>query len=148
MKKSIVLSAALLPLISYSSFAMSLQSLNKDQLIKTFQGNTVTTVPLTTLDDQLVSNAISVYLDKDGKSQGKYANPPKDEEPQTDQGTWTAKNDGTFCITWQHWNDGKQGCVFVYKLGNGYLIVNSENNNFESIVLKDVQYGNQLDSES
>lgn len=133
MKKVILLAAALM---STASFGASLQSLNKNQATQLFQGNTMTTVPLVTLNKQLVTNnPITIYFDKQGTATGKFENKP-DNAPQNDEGKWMVKGNGIVCVTWQNWNETKPLCVYVYKTNNSVLFINADNNNFESMALK------------
>ena len=144
MKKSAFLIAPLLLSICTLSFAASLQSLNKQQVTKLLQDKTMTTVPLVTLNKQLVSNTLSVYLDKQGKLNGQFANKP-DNDPQTDQGKWTVKSNGVLCATWDHWNQSNPICVFVYKTSNSVIFINQQSNKFESMALEDnIKDGNQI----
>lgn len=144
MKKSVLLSALVLLSASTFSFGALLQSLNKTQVMSAMQGKTITTIPLVTIDNQLVNNTFTGFFGQDGKAQAQFTNKP-DNQPQTDQGTWMVKADGTMCVTWQHWNQNKPICLAVYKLKNGIVFINTDSKKFESMVLDDnIKSGNQV----
>ncbi|WP_133129893.1 hypothetical protein [Legionella yabuuchiae] len=140
MKKAIAISVLL---FSYSAFADTLTTLSKEEVLKTYQGNTVKSVPLANLDGELVPVLFQIYFDKNGQAMGKFNKKPTGDEPQTDTGTWNVKDNGALCVTWEHW-EGKEVCALTYTLGNGYLLVNPDNNNFESVIHKDIKSGNQI----
>jgi hypothetical protein len=135
MKKLALLASATL-LVSTFSFAQTLHSLDKDQVTKALQGNTIKTIPLVTLNNKLIENSMTGYFDQDGKIHGQLSNKPAGE-PQADEGNWQVQADGTLCATWQHWNNKQPICVTVYKLTNGLLLVNKESEKFESLILQD-----------
>ncbi len=144
MKKLALLSVVILFFVSPLGFAASMHSLNKEQVTNALQDKTMTTIPLLTLNGKLVNNTISMYFSKDSKLTGQFANKP-DNDPQSDQGTWTIKPNGVLCTTWQHLNKQKPICVFVYKLQNGLVFVNIETNKFESMALdENIKDGNQV----
>ena len=144
MKKSYLLSAVVLLSLSTATFGATLKSLNKAEATKELEGNTITTVALATINDNLVTNAFTGYFGKDGKMQGQFANAPENQ-PQKDQGTWTVKADGTTCSNWDQWNNKQPVCFSVYKLSNGLLFINSENKKFLSLVLQEnIKPGNQM----
>ncbi|GGI84780.1 hypothetical protein [Legionella impletisoli] len=142
MKKAI---AILTLLFSYATYAETLTSLSKEEVIHVFQGNTIKSVPLANLDSQLVPISFSSYFDKTGQIIGKFNKKPLGNEPQKDTGTWKVKDNGVLCITWKRWFSGKEVCALTYPLGNGYLFVNPDNNNFESVIHKDIKSGNQIE---
>ena len=98
MNKLALLAGAALLTLSSLSFAASLQSLNKSQVTHEVQGKTITTIPLVTLNDQLITNTFTGFFDKNGELKGQLANKP-DNGPQTDSGKWQVKADGTLCAT-------------------------------------------------
>ncbi|AHE66226.1 hypothetical protein [Legionella oakridgensis] len=141
MKKAIAISAVL---FSYSAFAETLTSLSKEEVLSTFQGKTIKSIPLANLDNRLIADSFMGYFDKNGQITGKFTKKPQGNDPQTDDGTWRVKDDGTLCVTWKHWFNSKEVCALTYPLGNGYLFVNPDNNNFESLIHKDIKSGNQI----
>lgn len=125
-------------------FAESLQSLNNQDLNTLVKDKTLTIFSLMRLADQNPNNALAVYFDRQGKAIGQFTKKP-DKFPQNDQGIWTAKENGTLCITWQHWGQSKPLCLYAYKQHNGILFVNSETNNFESLTyIQNIFAGNHL----
>ncbi len=125
------------------SYAASLQSMSKNQIMQALEGNTITTVPLVTLHGNLVTNTASVYFGKGGQLVGQFANKP-DNDSQSDQGTWQAKANGQICVSWKTWTNNNPVCVYTYKLANSLVFINT-NNKFESMVLSNsIQSGNQI----
>jgi hypothetical protein len=144
MKKIIMMSALACAAISTAGFCSSMSSLSKSQVTSTMNDKTISSAPVITMDNELVSNTFTGYFGKDGKLNGQLANKP-DNGPQTDTGTWKVNANGTLCATWDHWNSSKPICVSVYKVSNGYLLVNSQNQKFETLLLNnDMKSGNQL----
>jgi hypothetical protein len=127
------------------SYAESIQSLSKNEVLKALENKTITTVPLVTLHGKLVPNTVSVYFGKQEMLVGKFAEKPKND-PQNDQGTWQVKDDGQFCVSWKVWTNNRPICVYTYKLANSLVFINTDKK-FESMVLTDsIQSGNQLHS--
>lgn len=144
MKRFLLLSSVLFSLSSLC-FGTSLLSLDQQQVTQIFEDKTMTTVPLVTLNHQLINNTLTVFFDRRGKLTGQFTNKPE-HGPQSDAGTWLVKSSGVLCAIWEHWSDSKPICVYVYKLNNGFLFVNKDNDNFESLVLKEnIKTGNKLD---
>lgn len=146
MKKLPIFASVLLLSFCGVALATSLQSLTKAQVVATIQNKTVTTIPLVTLEGKMINNTFTGYFDKNGQIQGQMENKPEGG-PQTDQGQWTTKADGTLCATWQHWDQSKPICVSVFKLKNGLLFLNKDNKRLETIILdQNIKTGNQLSS--
>lgn len=144
MKKSVMLVSIVLLSLSAFAFGASMQSLSKAQTTQQIAGKTITTIPLITLNDQLIANSFTGFFDKNGQMKGQLASKP-DNDPQTDEGKWIVKPDGTLCATWQHWHQNKPICVSIYKLTNGMLLVNQHNKKIETLILKEnIKDGNQL----
>ncbi len=144
MKKLTALSATLLLSISTISYGASLNSMDKNQTTQSIQDKTIKTASLSTIDGKVVENAFTGFFSNDGKIKGKFAKKPSNE-PQIDEGTWTVKDDGTLCVTWQHWNQKSPLCMATYSLPNGMMFINSDDNAFVSIVLQDgVKSGDQM----
>lgn len=144
MKGFIASVASALLLLSSTSFALTMQSLDKSQVNKLVKGKTIVTIPLITLDGSLVNNTFTGYFDTNGKYTGQMANKP-DNGPINDTGTWKVKSNGTLCVTWDHWNSSKPICVSVYKVNNGLLFINEKNHKLETMVLdSNIKDGNQL----
>lgn len=145
MKKSLIVSALVLLSVSTLGHASSLSSMSKKHVMDAFQDKTMVTASLTTdHDGKLVENAFTGYFGKDGKAEGKMAQKPEKEQ-QSDKGTWMVKLNGTFCATWENWNEKKPMCFFVYDLKNSYVFVNTETKKLETVVVKDnVKEGNKV----
>lgn len=142
MKKTLVLSTILISCCSFS-YAASLSSMNKDQVVQALQDQTLTTIPLATLEDQLITNSATIYFDKQNQISGKFAHKPTND-PQSDKGTWEVKDDGSLCITWQHWFKSQPFCDYVYDANNSLLFMKGDNT-FASLVLKkNIKAGNHL----
>lgn len=142
MKKALVLSAVLVSFSSLS-FAASLNSLSKDQVVGALENQTITTIPLATLESELIADPATIYFDKNNQISGKFAHKPGND-PQTDQGTWTVKDDGSLCITWKHWFKSVPFCDYVYEANNSLLFIKGDNT-FASLVLKkNIKSGNHL----
>lgn len=141
--KKLLVATAVLASLSSVCFAANLTPLNKAQATKEISDKTITTIPAVTLDGKVIPNSFTGYFGKDGTTNGKLATPPNDG-PQTDQGKWMVKANGAVCVTWDHWNNGKEKCVNFYKLSNALLIMNTDHG-FETLVLDDqIQSGNQV----
>lgn len=143
MKKLLLFTAVLLS-VSSASFAATLNSMNKAEIMKTLSEKTLTTIPLVTINAKLVNNSFSGYLDKSGKVTGQMSNKPEGNDPQNDEGTWKVSDEGVLCVTWQHWNQAKPICTHVYNLKNSLVFMNLKNT-LETLALKnDIKSGNQL----
>lgn len=132
-------------LMSFSSlgFAANIESMSKDQVTTALEGKSITTLPVSTMDRKLMNDVFMGYFDKDGKATGKFRTKPG-SNPQKDTGTWTVKSDGQLCMTWQHWNEGKEFCLFAYNLNNSILFINTDNK-LESLVLQSqIKSGNNI----
>jgi hypothetical protein len=128
-----------------SSYAESMQALKKNEVVKTLENKTITTIPLTTLHGDLIDNTATVFFSKDGKLLGRFETKPENN-PQSDEGTWKVNANGQTCVSWKSWNDSKQICVYIYKLSNSLIFVNTANK-FESMVLSGkIVSGNQVGS--
>ncbi|QMT61621.1 hypothetical protein [Legionella sp. PC997] len=139
--KTLPIVAALLTTSSLS-FAASISSMSKAEVTEAITDKTITTISAATLNDKLLANSFTGYYGKDGKMMGAFAK-PTEGAPQNDKGTWLVKEDGSVCMTWEHWFNGKEDCVYFYKLNNGLLVVGA-NQNFESVILNsDIKSGNQ-----
>lgn len=142
MKQACTLIATLM-LVPSLCTATTLTSLNKDDVTQLFSDKTITTIPAATLNGKIIKNAFTGYFSKDGKNYGSFQSKPEGEA-QTDTGTWRVDDNGMLCYKWQHWDSSKERCVGVYKLNNGYLIVNDQNG-FESLILSDqIKSGNHV----
>lgn len=141
-KRSIALFAALL-VTSSLSFAMTLNSADKSQVTQFFINKTFTSIPASNLNGQYVENTFTGAADDQGHMWGKFAQKPADQ-PQTDQGTFTIKDDGQLCLTWQHWNGGQEFCVYAFNTDNAIVIVDTKSHFHTAFMKSQVQSGNKL----
>lgn len=141
MKKALLLSAALLA-FSSASIASSLTSMSSGQVKQTLADKTITTIPATTMGNQIIDNSFTGYFNQDGTVQGSFATKPSDTT-QTDKGTWKIQSNGAMCVKWDNWENAQERCLTLYKLKNALLIVGPYG--FETLILsKDIKSGNQL----
>jgi hypothetical protein len=134
--------AVVLLSVSSFSFAASLSSMSQSEVKDVLGDKTITTISAATLNGKVLPNSFTGYFGKDGKMSGRFAK-PTEGAPQSDKGTWLVKDDGSICMTWEQWFNGKEECVSFYKLSNGLLIVGSDQN-FESVILNsEIKSGNQ-----
>lgn len=141
MKRLII---ALAVLFSSSVFADAIQSLDQSQVNQTLKGKTIATIPLVTLDGSLVNNTFTGYFNSNGKIRGQMAHTPA-SGPANDTGSWTVTENGSLCVTWDHWNSKKNTCVAIYNLNNGLLFVNQDTHKLETLILNDnIKNGNAL----
>jgi hypothetical protein len=142
MKRYLALLGASL-LVPSLCFAGTLTSLNKEEVTNAFSDKTFTTIPAATLNGKVLKDSFKGYFSKDGKSTGSFETKP-DSGPQNDTGSWKVDADGKFCFKWDHWDGGKEQCVSIYKLSNGFLVINSKNG-FESMILSEqIKSGNHM----
>lgn len=57
---------------------------------------------------------------KNGTQRGMLISPPGDNR-QMDSGRWKIKN-GLLCASWDHWQKGKQHCLYWFKSQHHYFI--------------------------
>lgn len=137
-----VLLAGLLS-VSVACSAATMHSITKDQMKQAFVNKTSTSISTAQLNGKNVDNAFTGYFDDKGNMWGKFASEPADA-PQTDQGTYKIKNNGSLCLTWQHWMDAKQFCVNAYETTNSYIIIDDKNM-FHTVFMKTaMQAGKQM----
>ncbi len=142
MKKTALLFIASLSLTT-ASFGMTLHSMSKKQVTNAFVNNTVVTIPTANLNGQTIQNTVFVYLDNQGHIFGKMKSKPVNA-PQTDQGTYVIKHNGTMCITWQHWDHAKTIHAHFFNTKNAYVAIDN-NKVFHTAFLKaQIQHGNHL----
>lgn len=141
-KQFVVLFAALIGISSFS-FAATLNSADKSQVTQAWVNKTFTSVPVAHMGDQSLDNTFIGSLDDQGHIWGKFKKKLANQ-PQVDQGSYTIKDDGQLCLTWKHWNNAKEFCVYTYNTDNAYIIVDTTNN-FHTVFMKSqIQEGNKL----
>lgn len=144
MKKltAIVISASL-TLLSSTSFAATLTSMTQAQVNQTFANKTMSSISTAGLDNKIIQDSITIYMDGSGHAFGKMLSQPANE-PQMDKGVYSVAADGTYYLTWQHWNRGKKQCVNFFNTQNAYVVVRCDNA-FQSVFLKNsVKNGNRV----
>jgi hypothetical protein len=147
MKLLPVIGTTLLLSVASLNFAASLTSLKKSEAMGTLRDKTMTTISAAALNGKIIPNSFTGYFGKDGKMNGGFVNKPEDA-PQNDQGTWKVREDGKVCVVWEHWFNSKEQCVYLYKLSNGLLIINTDRG-FESLVLTaDLKTGNHTQTQT
>ena len=132
--KKYVLGALGACVISSMAAAATLNSINKDQVQQAFVNNTFTTASVVHPTAFSINNSFTGYMSSDGKIWGMFMHKPK-KLPQVDQGTYVIKDDGALCMTWKHWHDAKEFCVYIYNAENAYLLVTTDNM-FDTAFLK------------
>ena len=134
-----------LTLISISSLSLSatLQSMNKAQFKEEFINRTFVSIATDNLNGHTIDNTFSMFLDDMGNIWGKMSHKPTNE-PQTDKGTYTITDNGTFYITWQHWDGAKKLCGRVFNTENAYISVDCDNIFHTAFMKEAVKPGNYL----
>ena len=144
MRKYLLLVALI---VSAQSYAASLQSMTKEQVVNLLKQKTMRTINLVTLNKKLINNTMTIYFGENGHVTGQLINNVTNNDPQVDKGEWKVEANGAFCITWQNWNEHNPICMYPYELKNSILFINQASNSFESMVLKtNIKTGNQLQS--
>lgn len=139
----LIITTAILLNISSVSFSATLNSMNKNQVEKAFINKTFTSIATDNLNGRTINNTFSVFLDDRGNIYGKMLHKPINE-PQTDKGTYSIAADGTFYITWQHWDGAKKLCGHIFVTKNAYISVDCDNV-FHTVFMKEAsQPGNHL----
>jgi len=143
MRKFIAISLTTILVGGTSCFALTLNSLNKEQFIKAFVNKTSVSIATDNLNGRTIENTFSMFLDDKGNVIGKMSHKPADE-PQTDKGSYLIDEDGTAYMTWQHWDGGKKLCFHAFDTANAYVNVDCDNV-FHTVFMKDaVKSGNHL----
>src|SRR5262245_59321095 len=127
MKKfSVIFFAALFTICSIAFAATNFKPMSKSEAQAALSDKTITTIGWATLNKQLIQNSFSGYFGTDGTAVGHFANKPNDNNPQDDQGTWTVKDDGEACATWQHWSNGQEICIYIYDAKNSLIFIGAD----------------------
>jgi hypothetical protein len=144
-KVTVVIIFAALSVISPLSFGAILKSMNKVQVEQAFINKTFTSIATDNLNGRTINNTNSVFLDDHGNILGKMAHKPANE-PQTDKGVYSIKDDGTLYVTWQHWDGAKQLCFHMFDTKNAYIAIDCTDV-FHSAFMKDaMQSGNHINA--
>jgi len=125
------------------SFGATLNSMNQDQLETAIVNKTFISIATDNLNGRTIDNTFSMFLDDHGNIFGEMAYKPKNE-PQTDSGVYSIADDGTFYITWQHWDGAKKLCGHLFNAENAYISIDCAHV-FHTVFMKDtIRSGNQL----
>jgi hypothetical protein len=143
MKKQAALSIFLLGLASSFAYAVTLHSLNGAQFKQAFIDKTITSVATDNLNGRTIDNTFSMFMDDNGHIWGKMSHKP-DNEPQIDKGTYTVEPDGTFYITWQHWDGSKKLCGHIFDTQNAYTSVDCNSVFHTAFMKENIKPGNVL----
>lgn len=136
-----LLSSVVLLSVSTFSLAASISSMSQSEVRDVLSDKTITTISAATLNGKVLPNSFTGYFSKDGKMHGRFAK-KTEGAPEGDKGTWQVKDDGSVCMTWGQWFNGKEECVSFYKLSNGVLVIGADQN-FESFILNsEIKSGN------
>lgn len=130
--------------INSLSFSATLNSMNKSQIEKAFINKTLISIPTDNLNGHTIDNTFSMFLDSHGNIQGKLSHKPINE-PQTDTGVFTIEADGTFYITWKHWDGAKKLCGHIFNTNNSYISVDCDNVFHTAFMKEVIQTGNHLE---
>jgi hypothetical protein len=131
--------------LTFSSFcsAATLTSLDKDQVTKLMNDNTFVSIATDNLNGKTIENTFSMYVDGKGNILGKMSHKPKNE-PKTDKGVYSIKEDGTIFFTWQHWDGAKELCAHIYETKNAYLAIGCDEVFHTAFMKESVKSGNHL----
>jgi hypothetical protein len=142
-KLTAVIMIITLGIISPLSFSATLASMSKDQVQQALINKTTISIATDNLNGKTIYNTFSEFLDSKGNILGKMSLKPANE-PQTDKGVYSIKDDGTLLITWQHWDGGKQLCAHFFETKNAYIAIDCANV-FHTVFMKDaIKPGNHL----
>lgn len=123
--------------------ANTLSSLSRTELQQVVVNNTLTSVAIDNLNGKTINNTFAMYMDEQGKIYGKMSIKPAGE-PQFDEGTYQVNDDGTFYITWKHWDEQKRICGRLFATANAYISIDCDNV-FHTVFMADkIQSGNHI----
>ena len=145
--KKLLLLFFLLTTIYSLSFGYALQSMNKEQVERAFINKTIISIGTDNLNGRTIDNTNSAFLDDQGNILGAMAFKPADE-PQTDKGVYSIRDDGTLYITWQHWDGAKQLCFHIFNTKNAYISIDCADVFHSAFMKEAIQSGNHLTSET
>lgn len=127
--------------INSSAYGASLKSLDKDKMQQAVVNKTLISIGTDNLNGKTIDNTFSMYLDDKGNIFGKMGQKPADE-PQNDKGVCTINEDGSFSITWDHWDGAKQIRGYFFETENAYISVDDQNI-FHTVFMKEsIKAGN------
>jgi hypothetical protein len=129
--------------MSSSSFGANLHSLSKSQFEQALVNKTLVSIATDNLNGKTIDNTFAMYMDDKGNIWGKMSHKPANE-PQTDKGVYALAEDGTFYITWQHWDGAKKLCGHVFDTQNAYISVGCDGVFHTAFMKEAIQPGNHL----
>lgn len=145
MRKTVLLiTGTILLMLSSLSFSATLTSMSKVQFEHVFVNKTVTSIATDNLNGRTINNKFSMFLDEQGHIWGRMLHKPINE-PQTDKGKYVINADGTFYITWQHWDNAKRLCGHVFETKNAYISIGCDDVFHTAFMKASVQFGNHLE---
>lgn len=131
--------------LSVNSLAIAdtLTSISKAELENNFLNKTWVSIATDNLNGQTIDNTFSMFLDKQGHIFGKMSHKPA-TEPQMDKGVYEIAPDGTFYITWQHWDGAKKLCGHLFDTKNAFMSVDCAGVFHTAFMKSAVKNGNHL----
>lgn len=127
---------SLLIMTLYSSvFANTLHSMTRERVRSALINKTLISIPTDNLNGKTINNTFSLYFDGKGNAYGGMTLKPKDQ-PKTDTGIYSINRDGSFYITWKHWDESKKFCGNFYETKNAYLAISCDNV-FHTVFMKE-----------
>lgn len=124
-------------------YGASLKSLDKDKMKQAVVNKTLISIATDNLNGKTIDNTFSMYLDDKGNIFGKMAQKPANE-PQNDKGVCIINEDGSFSITWEHWDGAKQICGYFFETENAYISVDNQNVFHTVFMKRSIKPGNKL----
>jgi hypothetical protein len=125
------------------AYGATLKSLNKDKMEQAIVNKTLVSIGTDNLNGKTIDNTFSMYVDDKGNIFGKMGQKPADE-PQNDQGICVFNEDGSFSITWEHWDGAKQISGYFFETENAYISIDDQNV-FHTVFMKEsITTGNHL----
>ena len=126
-----------------SGFSSVLTSMNKAEVEQAWVNKTLISIATDNLNGRTIENTFSMFIDDHGNIFGKMSHKPENE-PQTDRGVFSIQDDGTWYITWNHWDGAKKLCGHSFNTKNAYISIGCDNV-FHTAFMKDsIQSGNHL----
>lgn len=125
------------------AYSATLKSLDKEKIEQAVVNKTLVSIGTDNLNGKTIDNTFSMYLDDKGNVFGKMGQKPADE-PQKDRGICIFNDDGSFSITWEHWDGEKEIRGFLFETENAYISIDDQNI-FHTVFMKEsIKKGNHL----
>ncbi len=126
------------------AFSATLTSMTQLQIEQALVNKTLVSIPTDNLNGRDINNRFSMFMDGHGVIWGKMSFKPSNE-PQADKGIYSIAKDGTFYITWQHWDGAKKLAGHIFETQNAYLAISNDGVFHTAYMKEAVQSGNHLD---